>query len=109
MIRLLRPAGASLMVLVFVAGCAAVAYAQWTSPTAAGDAALAGGRYDEALAHYIDAEARFDRFAAARQLFADDYRHIVVSHLWILHRLQRHDEVIDRAQRAPESALPHFW
>ena len=109
MIRLFRPAGAGSMVLVFVAGCAAVAYARWTSPTAAGDVALAGGRYEEALAQYAAAEARFDRVAAAKQLFADDYRHVVANQLWILHRLQRYDDIIDKAQRAPESALPHFW
>jgi tetratricopeptide (TPR) repeat protein len=78
-------------------------------PAADGDAALADGRYDEALARYADAEARFDRFAAARELFAGDYSHVMRNRLWILHRLARYDEAIDAAQRTPESALPHFW
>jgi tetratricopeptide (TPR) repeat protein len=104
-----RTAGAIMMTLVLVAGCAIVTYARWMRPAADGDAALAGGRDEEALARYAEAEARFDRWAAARQLFEDDYRHVIASQLWILHRLQRYDEIVDKAQRAPESALPHFW
>jgi tetratricopeptide (TPR) repeat protein len=109
MIRLARSAGAIAMVLVFVGGCAMVAYAQWSRPAGDGDAAVAGGRYEEALARYLDAEARFDRIAAAKELFDDDYQHVMASELWILHRLHRYDDVLDKAQRAPESAQPHFW
>jgi tetratricopeptide (TPR) repeat protein len=97
------------MVLMLLAGVSAVGYAVWTRPAADGDAALADGRYDQALASYAAAETRFDRFAAARTLFADDYGHVIGNRLWILHRLERYDEAIDTAQRAPESALPHFW
>lgn len=104
-----RSAGAAAMVLLLVAGGAALAYARWTRPAADGDAALAGGRYEEALASYARAEARFDRFAAAKELFAADYTHVVANQLWVLYRLQRYDETIDMAQRAPERALPHFW
>ena len=109
MTRSVRSAGAVTMVLLLVVGLVMLAYARWTRPAADGDAALAGGRHDEALARYTDAEARFDKFAAAKQLFADDYSHVMANQLWILYRLQRYDEVIDRAQRAPESAVPHFW
>jgi len=108
-IKRIHPAAAAVAALAFAAGCTALAYARWTAPIAGGDAALAGARYDEALARYADAEARFDRLAAARRLFDGDYRHVVATQLWILHRLQRYDEIIDKAQRAPESALPHFW
>jgi tetratricopeptide (TPR) repeat protein len=97
------------MVVMLLAGCAAVAYARWTHPAADGDAALAEGRYEQALASYGAAEARFDRFAAARTLFAADYSHVMANRLWVLYRLERYDETIDTAQRAPESALPHFW
>ena len=97
------------MVLALVAGISALAYARWTQPTADGDAALRDGRYAEALASYARAEARFDRLAAAKEFFADDYRHLMASELWLLYRLQRYDETIDGAQRAPEGALPHFW
>ncbi len=109
MIRLARSAAATAMVLVFVAGCAMVAYAQWSGPAAAGDAAVARGRYEDALARYLEAEARFDRIAAAKELFDDDYRHLIASELWLLHRLQRYDDILDKAQRAPERAQPHFW
>jgi tetratricopeptide (TPR) repeat protein len=97
------------MVLVFAAGCVAIAYARWTRPAADGDAALAAGRYEEALASYARAERRFNRFPAATEFFAGDYTHVVASQLWVLHRLQRYDDTIDAAERAPERALPHFW
>jgi tetratricopeptide (TPR) repeat protein len=109
MTRLARAIGATAMVLALVVGSAALVYARWTRLAAEGDAALAGGRYEQALASYGDAEARFDRFAAAKEFFAADYTHVMANQLWLLHRLQRYDEAIDKAQRAPEAALPHFW
>jgi len=93
------------MVLALVAGSSALAYARWTRPAADADAALADGRYDEALASYARAETRFDRLAAAKEFFAADYGHVMASQLWLLYRLQRYDETIDKAQRAPEGAL----
>jgi hypothetical protein len=33
----------------------------------------------------------------------------MANELWLLHRLQRYDELVDAAQRAPEHAQPHFW
>jgi tetratricopeptide (TPR) repeat protein len=104
-----RSAGAAAMVLLLVAGSAAIAYARWMRPIAEGDAALEEGRYEQALASYAEAESRFDRFAAARELFDADYSHAMASQLWVLYRLQRYDDAIEKAQRAPESALPHFW
>jgi tetratricopeptide (TPR) repeat protein len=104
-----RSAAAAAMVLMLLAGASALAYAGWMRPAADGDAALARSHYDQALAHYADAEARFDRSAAAKALFAGDYSHVLESRLWILHRTQRYDDVIDAAQRAPETAQPHFW
>jgi tetratricopeptide (TPR) repeat protein len=109
MTRWARAAAAAAMVLMLVAGIAALAYARWTRPVADGARALADGRYDQALASYADAETRFDRFTAAKEFFAADYDHVMASQLWLLYRLQRFDETIDTAQRAPESALPHFW
>jgi tetratricopeptide (TPR) repeat protein len=104
-----RSTAAAAMVVMLLAGSAAIAYARWMRPAADGDAALADGRYDQALASYADAEARFDRWAAARELFAGDYSHVMANRLWVLYRLARYDETIDAAGRAPESALPHFW
>ena len=109
MTSLVRSAGAAAMVLVLLAGCSAIAYAAWMHPAAEGDAALADGRYEQALASYAAAETRFDRLAAAKELFAGDYGHVMANRLWILHRLERYDDAVDTAQRAPESAAPHFW
>ena len=100
---------AAAMVLMLIAGIAAIAYARWMHPLADADAALADGRYEQALASYADAEARFDRFATARELFAGDYSHVMANQLWVLYRLRRYDDTVDKAQRAPDRALPHFW
>jgi len=104
-----RTLGGALVVVALVVGVSAIAYAQWTAPIADADAALADGRLDEALTRYASAEARFDRSAAARQLFAPDHDHVMANQLRVLYRLGRYDETIDAATRAPERALPHFW
>jgi tetratricopeptide (TPR) repeat protein len=109
MTRVIRSAIAGVAVIALLGGLAALAYARWTHPAVAGDSALADGRYEEALARYAEAESRFERFGAFRQFFADDYSHVMANQLWVLHRLKRYDEAVDVAQRAPESALPHFW
>ena len=109
MTRLARSVGAAAMVLALLVGSAALVYARWTRPAADGDAALADGRYEQALTSYADAEVRFDGFTGAREFFAADYSHVMANQLWLLHRLQRYDEAIDKAQRAPETARPHFW
>ena len=109
MTPLVRAAAAVTMVLMLLAGGFAIAYARWMRAAADGDAALAAGRYEQARASYADAEARFDRFAAAKELFAGDYSHVMANQLWTLSRLERYDETIDVAARAPEGALPHFW
>lgn len=97
------------MLLLLVAGLAAVAMARWTRPVAAGDDAFVAGDWDRALGSYAIAEARFDRTPAVRQLFERDYVRAVSAQLWIYYRLQRYDDVIEKAQRAPDAAAPHFW
>jgi tetratricopeptide (TPR) repeat protein len=104
-----RSTGAAVMAIVLLAGVAALSYARWTRPIADADAALAAGRLDEALAQYAEAEARFDRYEAARQLFATEYSRVVGNQILVLYRLGRYDETIDKAARAPEAARPHFW
>ena len=98
-----------LMVFVLLAGCAALAYARWTRPVTEADAALAAGQFDRALADYAAAEARFDQAPPIKQLFASEYSRIVANQLWLLYRLGRYDDTIDKAERAPEGAMPHFW
>jgi tetratricopeptide (TPR) repeat protein len=101
--------GSALMAALLLAGAAALAYARWTRPIADADQALADGELPRALTGYRDAEVRFDRVAAAKQLFTSEYNRVVANELWLLYRLGRYDETIDRAERAPEGASPHFW
>jgi tetratricopeptide (TPR) repeat protein len=105
----LRSLGAAAMAVVLLAGVAALSYARVTRPVADADAALADGRFEEALVSYAEAEARFNRYAPVRQIFASDYSHVMANQLWLLYRLARYDELIDKAQAAPEAAMPHFW
>jgi len=104
-----RTLTATLVVLFLLAGGTLVAYDRWTAPVAGGDAALADGRLDQAIADYKLAEARFDALPAVRQLAASEYARVIGNHLLALYRLKRYDEVIDLAQRAPAEASPSFW
>jgi tetratricopeptide (TPR) repeat protein len=104
-----RSLGAAAMALVLLAGVAALSYARLTRPVADADAALADGRFEPALVSYAEAEARFNRYPPVRQIFASDYSHVMANQLWLLYRLARYDELIDKAQAAPEAAMPHFW
>jgi tetratricopeptide (TPR) repeat protein len=97
------------LALALLAGGAALAYARWTRAVSDADAALADGRFEQALSGYADAERRFDRYAAVKELFAADYSHVMTNQLWLLYRLGRYDDTIEIATRAPESAVPHFW
>lgn len=98
-----------LMVLVLLVGCTALAYSRWTRPVTEADAALAAGQFDRALRDYAAAEARFDQAPPIKQLFASEYNRLIANQLWLLYRLGRYDETIDKAERAPEGAMPHFW
>jgi len=97
------------MAAALVVGVAAIAYARWTRPIADADAALADGEYARALEGYGVGEARFDRLAPAKQMFTSEYNRVVANELWLLYRLERYDDAIDKAGRAPEGANPHFW
>src|SRR5439155_43579 len=52
---------------------------------------------------------RFDRIPALGQLFAADYARVAAAQLWLAYHEQHLDDVIDRAQHAPDAAAPHFW
>ena len=69
----IKSIGSAAMVVVFVAGGGALAYARWTRPVAEADRALADDRFEPALAGYARAEARFDQAPAAKPLFAAEY------------------------------------
>jgi tetratricopeptide (TPR) repeat protein len=104
-----RTLTSTIVVLLLAAGLALIGYARWTAHVADGDAALADGRLDQALAEYKLAEARFDALPAVRQAAASEYARVVGNHLLALYRLKHYDEVIDLAQRAPADAAPSFW
>ena len=105
----MRSLGIALIVAILVAGFCGIAYARWTRPESEGDRLLAAGELDKALFAYGNAEARFDRLPAAKQVFRADYTRVVANELALLYRLEKYDETIDRAERAPEAASPHFW
>ena len=98
-----------MIALLLVAGVALAGYARWTAHVATGDEALADGRFDQAVAEYKIAEARFDAVPAVRQLANDEYTRVVGNHLLALYRLKRYDELIDLAQKSPAAAAPGFW
>ena len=104
-----KSAGATMMVLLLLAGAVALGYARWTRGIADADQALADGRWEPALAAYAAAEHRFETVPVLKQAVPADYSRVVANQLWLLYRLRRYDDVIDRAERAPEAAAPHFW
>jgi hypothetical protein len=106
---MLKALGSTVVLLFLAAGVLLAGYARWTRAVDAGDAALADGRNDQAIAAYQIAEARFDGVPAMKQLVAPEYTRVVGNHLLALYRTRRYDEVIDLAQKAPPDAGPHFW
>lgn len=105
----MKTLGTFLVVVMLLAGVGLLGYARWTRPLAEADAALAGGRLEEALAAYERAEATFERTPAATGLFRREYARAAGNRLLILYRLQRFDDAIDAAEHAPLDAAPHFW
>lgn len=101
--------GSTVVVLLLAAGVGLIAYARWTAPLKDADAALADGRFEQAVVASQIAEARFDALPAAKQIVPAEYNRAVGNHLLALYRLERYDEVIDVAQKAPAAASPNFW
>jgi tetratricopeptide (TPR) repeat protein len=99
----------ALSLVLLVVGAAAVCYARWSRVIDTGDAALARGDREAALAAYADAADRFDAHPLLRQMFARDYARIAWARLAIEYRLQRYDAVLADAEHAPAAAAPHFW
>jgi hypothetical protein len=104
-----RRVAAALSVLLLIAGAAAVAYARWSRAIDDGDAALARGDAETALAAYATAAERFEAHPMLRQMFARDYARIAGARLALQYRLQRYDAVLADAEGAPAAAAPHFW
>jgi len=105
----IKSLGAAVLIVLLLAGVAAVGYARWSRSISEADQSLAAGQWDQALGAYAAAEARFDRVPAVRQLLAADYSRVVGNQLWLLYRMERYDDLIEKAERSPEHAAPHFW
>jgi hypothetical protein len=104
-----RSIAGTVMIVLLGAGLLAAAAARWTRPVADADAALAAGDWDRALTLYTQADARFARLPIVRPLFARDLDRVAGAQLWLMYRLRRYDELLARAERAPEAASPHLW
>ena len=104
-----RSIAGTVMIVLLGSGLLAVAAAREARPVADADAALAAGDWDRALALYSQADARFARLPIARPLFARDIDRVAGAQLWLMYRLRRYDELLARAERAPEAASPHLW
>ena len=101
--------GSTIVVVLLASGLALLGYARWSGAIGAADRDLANGDLPSAIANYQIAEGRFEALPAAKQVVPREHARIVSNHLWALYRLQRYDEVIDLAQKAPPESAPHFW
>ena len=101
--------GTAAVLVVLVLGAAAMGYSRWSRDISDGDAALAAGDFDKAIASYASAEARFAKVPSTRRLFAADYHHVASNHLYALYHQGRVDDLIEMAEKSPEEAHPHFW
>lgn len=105
----MKTLGSSVMVLLFLGGCAMIAYARWAQPIADADAAMAAGDVGRALASYAIAEKQFDAVPPLKRLLSSEYDRIVGNQLRLLFNTERNEDVIEKAARAPAGANPHFW
>jgi tetratricopeptide (TPR) repeat protein len=101
--------GSTVVVMLLASGLALLGYARWSGAIVAADRDLANGDLPSAIANYQIAEGRFEALPAVKQVVPREHARIVSNHLWALYRLQRYDEVIDLAQKAPPESAPHFW
>ena len=105
----MKVVGSTVVVILLATGLALLGYARWSGAIGEADRDLASGNLQAAIANYQIAEGRFDALPAIKQMVPGEYGHAMSNHLWALYRLQRYDEVIDLAQKAPPESAPHFW
>ena len=107
------PRSRSVVVLVavvaLVTGLLLLLYARWTEPLVAAQAAVGTPDAERALGAYERAAERFRDRPLAQRLLGDEFALGAHNELALLYRLQRYDEVIEKAAVAPESAGAHFW
>lgn len=104
-----KTVGSSAMVLLLASGCTMIAYARWTQPIADADAATAAGDIERALESYAVAEKRFDALPSLKRLMSSEYDRVMANQLRLLFHVDRNEDTIEKAARAPEGANPHFW
>jgi len=105
----MKVVGSTLVVILLATGLALLGYARWSGAIGAADRDLANGDLQAAIANYQIAEGRFEALPAVKQVVPGEHARAISNHLWALYRLQRYDEVIDLAQKAPPESTPHFW
>ncbi len=61
MFSVFKHLGTAVVLVVLVVGAALMGYSRWSRDIVEGDAALASGDFDRAIASYVSAEARFEK------------------------------------------------
>lgn len=97
------------MGLAFAIGAALLVAAAWIRPVAEGARARREGHWDLALKQYAAAEARFDAWPVTKQVVPGAYRISQANQLWVLYRLQKDDDLVEKAGASAPSADTHFW
>ena len=105
----MKTVATTVVILLLLSGAALLGYARWTRGLEEADAALAAGQFEQAIAGYDKADARFERTPAAKQLFRREYARASRNRLWALYQMKRYDDTIAAAERAPAEANPFFW
>ena len=105
----ISPALWFLAVLALVCGAGLVALSAWSRPLTDGRHAADAGRLEQALEHYAAGEARFDRIPVTKQILPAAYHGTIANQLSLQYRLQRYDDLIDKAAASPSIAPVHFW
>ena len=104
-----KPAVVALLLVILCSGVALVAYGYWARPLRESERAIRDGNFEAALRYCNAAEARFNQLRFTKQLLGSDYEALAGNKLWLLFRLGRLDETIDKATEYPESGFAHFW
>jgi tetratricopeptide (TPR) repeat protein len=96
-------------VLALSSGLGLVAVSAWSRPIAEARRAADEGRLDHALQQYAAAEARFDRVPFTKQVLPAAYHGTVANQLLLQYRLEKYDDLLEKAATSPSIAPVHFW
>jgi hypothetical protein len=108
--RIHVPAGIwAITVIALLVGLGLLALAQWSRPLLAAHQAVGQNLPDQALELFGQAESRFDKVPAAKQLLPKAYDGSVSNQLAMDYRLQQYDVLLEKASTSPPVAATHFW